>query len=76
TTEQWDLFTYHPLTEALGAGSMFVYDGRDRIYFTKDSTGRIMYYDLVKNIVVPSSSVPYGMGTAVIGNRMEIIETE
>jgi hypothetical protein len=67
--------TYFPITEVLGVGSMFAYDGDDRIYFTKDSTGRIMYYDLVKNITVPAGTIPYGMSTAIIGNRMEIFTT-
>lgn len=35
-----------------------------------------MYYDIAKNIVVPSSTPPYGMSTAISGNRMEIIQTE
>jgi hypothetical protein len=74
-TEQYDLLTYFPLTETLTSGSMFAYDGVDRIYFTKESTGRIMYYDVVKNITVPAGTIPYGMGTAVIGNRMEIFTT-
>jgi hypothetical protein len=74
-TDQHDLLTYFPITEVLGAGSMFAYDGDDRIYFTKDSTGRIMYYDLVKNITVPAGTIPYGMSTAIIGNRMEIFTT-
>ena len=74
-TEQHDLLTYFPLTETLAGGSMYAYDGADRIYYTKESTGRIMYYDLVKNITVPAGTIPYGMGTAVIGNRMEIFTT-
>lgn len=74
-TEQHDLLTYFPLTETLAGGSMYAYDGADRIYFTKESTGRIMYYDLVKNIIVPAGTIPYGMGNAVIGNRMEIFTT-
>lgn len=75
-TEQIDIFTPFPFTETLTTGSMYAYDGGDRIYFTKDATGRIMYYDIVKNIIVPCSTVPYGMSTAIIGNRMEIIQTE
>jgi len=47
----------------------------DRIYFTKDATGRVMYYDIVKNTVTNSSTVPFGMSTAIIGNRMEITKT-
>ncbi len=75
TSEHWELMSYFPQFETLTTGSMYVYDGLDRIYFTKDATGRVMYYDLVKNVVVPSSTVPYGMSTAISGNRMEIIQT-
>jgi hypothetical protein len=75
TTEHWELLSYFPQTETLTTGSMYCYDGVDRIYFTKDATGRVMYFDISHNIVVPSSTVPYGMSTAVSGNRMEIIQT-
>jgi len=54
---------------------MFEYNGKDRIYFTKDATGRIMYYDLAKNLVVPCSTVPFGMNTAIQGNRMFTMST-
>ena len=59
-------------------GASYCYDGVDRIYFVQGitTTAKVMYYDLVKNIVVPSSQFPYGMGAAVSGNRMEIIETD
>lgn len=76
TTEQVDFITYFPLTETLTAGSMFVYDGADRIYFTKESTNRVMSYDVTTNLVSPASTIPYGMSTALIGNRMEIVQTE
>ena len=75
-TEEVEFFTYFPLTETLTTGSMYAYDGKDRIYFHKDQTGRVMYYDIVKNIVVPYGMIPYGMSTAIIGNRMEIVQTE
>ncbi len=71
----WEPITQTPLTETYSLGSMFEYNGKDRIYFTKDTTGRIMYYDLVKNIVVPCSTVPYGMSTAIQGNRMFTMST-
>ena len=70
----WETITQFPNMETLTTGSMYSYDGVDRIYFTKEATGRINYYDIVTNLVMPSATVPYGMGTAVIGNRMEIIE--
>lgn len=75
TTEHWELMSYFPQFETLTTGSMYAYDGNDRIYFTKDATGRVMYYDLAKNIVVGSSTIPYGHSTVISGNRMEIIET-
>jgi hypothetical protein len=75
-TEEIDNFTTFPFSETLAAGSMYAYDGVDRIYFQKDATGRIYYYDITKNTVTNSSTIPYGMGTALIGNRMEITQTE
>lgn len=75
-TEQLEFITYFPFSETFTTGTMTSYDGDDRIYIHKDATGRIVYYDLVKNQIVNSSTVPYGMGTAILGNRMEIIETE
>jgi hypothetical protein len=74
-TERFDFFTYFPLTETLTTGSMYAYDGKDRIYFTKESTNRVMYYDVVKNQVFIAGMIPFGMGTAIIGNRMEIFTT-
>ncbi|NTV44108.1 MAG: hypothetical protein HGA67_00225 [Candidatus Yonathbacteria bacterium] len=77
-TEHWDLLSYFPQTETLTSGAMYVYDGVDRIYYIQGATtlAKLMYYDLVKNIVVPASQPPYGMGAAIAGNRMEIIETD
>ena len=75
TTEQFEFLTYYPFTETFSTGTMWVYDNADRIYIQKDATGRIIYYDLVKNQIVNSSTVPYGMSAAVTGNRMEIVST-
>jgi hypothetical protein len=74
-TEEIDNITYFPLTETYTTGSMYAYDGVDRIYIQKDATGRVMYYDIVKNIVVNSSTIPHLMGSATIGNRMEISQS-
>ena len=77
-TEHWETMSYFPQTETMTTGAMYCYDGDDRIYFLQGITtlAKLMYYDLVKNIVVPASQPPYGMGAAISGNRMEIIETE
>ncbi len=78
-TERWEKMSYFPQFETMTTGAMYCYDGEDRIYINLSTTlglsGRLMYYDLVKNIVVPSSTIPYGHSTAVSGNRMEIVET-
>lgn len=76
--EHWYNLSYFPQTETMTTGSMYVYDGVDRIYYVQGitTTAKVMYYDIAKNIVVPSSQPPYGMGAAVSGNRMEIIQTE
>jgi hypothetical protein len=75
TLDSWEYgFFLTPQTETLTTGSMYAYDENSRIYFTKDSTGRIYYIDIEKRAVVNSGTIPYGMSTAIIGNRMEIVQ--
>ena len=74
----WDFVTVgDAVSEVHTLGSMFDYNGKDRVYFTKggDTTGRVMYYDIPSNSVVTCSTVPYGMGAAVQGNRIFTIST-
>lgn len=61
--------------ESLGIGSMYSYDGRDRIYFTKDATDRLYYLDVVTGSVSPAPQWPYAVGTAIVGNRLDIVST-
>jgi hypothetical protein len=81
-TEHWEILSYFPQFETFTTGAMFVYDGNDRIYintstsFSGSVTGRILYYDVVKNRIENSSQPPYGHSTALSGNRMEIVKTE
>lgn len=76
TTETWD-YTYfqQPYSEYLTTGSMYSYDGEDTIYFQVNSLGRIMAYNVYTNTVDACSTIPYGMSTAITGNRMEIVKT-
>lgn len=60
--------------EGLTTGTMYAYDG-DRIYYIANATSRVYYYDIVKNEIVPFATIPYGMSTAILSNRMEIIQT-
>lgn len=74
----WEFVTVgDSVSEVHTIGSMFEYNGKDRVYFTKggDTTGRVMYYDIPTNNVVTCSSVPFGMGTAVQGNRIFTMST-
>lgn len=84
TADRYDILTetyeygyfYSPQSETLSTGSMYCYDGVDTIYYTKDSTGRIYSYNVNTNKISSAGTVPYGMSSAIIGNRMEIIITE
>jgi hypothetical protein len=75
TTDRISAINTAPLTETLTTGSMTAYDGQDRIYFHKDATQRVMYLDVVTGKVNGGSMYPYAAPTAIIGNRMEIIQT-
>lgn len=80
-TNTWDLtFACKPDTETFTVGTMYAYDGNNRIYIQKDSTGRIFYVDLETYAIHGAGTMPYvigtsGIGTAVNGNRMEVIQT-
>ena len=81
TTNTWyPAFVAGPDTEVFGLGTMYAYDGKDRIYIQKDSTGRLFYIDLSTFKAEGAGMMPYvigtsGIGTAVNGNRMEVIVT-
>jgi cob(I)alamin adenosyltransferase len=74
-TDRWALMHYAPIMETLTTGTMYAYDGGDRLYFTKDVTMRVYYLDLITNWVHGAGYYPYSAGTAIIGNRMEILQT-
>lgn len=61
--------------ELLSTGTMYAYDGANRVYYQANATGKIYYYDFVKNEIHTLGTVPYGMSTAILSNRMEIIKT-
>jgi hypothetical protein len=63
-----------PQFETFTTGSMYVYDGADKIYIHQPA-GRIYCLDLNTRQMSQAGQIPYGIITAVIGNRMEIVET-
>ena len=73
-TDTWEYGNFiPPQFETFTTGSMYAYDGVDRIYMNHNATNRIYYFDMIKRELVNSGTVPYGHGTAILGNRMEII---
>lgn len=62
-------------SENMGTGSMYVYDGGSRIYFTKDTHGIIDYLNVEDSGLNCYGTVPSGMGSAINGNRMAILTT-
>jgi len=75
STDSWDNMTITPQIETLTTGSMYAYDGRDRLYFTKETTLRCYFLDLDTNTLHGAGVYPYAAGTAILGNRMEIFTT-
>lgn len=76
TNELWDFVLFvTPQSETMTTGTMWAYDGGDKIYFTVNSTGRVECLDVVTHHVDGCGQIPYAMGTAIIGNRMEILKT-
>ena len=76
TSNTWEILGQVPNAETFTLGTMTAYDGDDRVYFHRDATGRIYYYDFIDNNIYNAGTIPYGMSTATLGNRMSIIKTE
>jgi hypothetical protein len=52
---------------------MYAYDENGRIYINIGATNRLAYLDLNTREFVNSGTIPYGHSTAILGNRMEIV---
>jgi hypothetical protein len=74
-----DTFQYgnfiSPQSLLFTTGSMYAYDGVDRVYMNLNATSSLQYFDLSKRESVNSGTIPYGHSTAILGNRMEIVDT-
>ena len=64
---------YVPFTETFTIGTMYAYDGNNRIYINQNNVNKIFYYDIAKKELVPSGVIPYGHSTATLSNKMEIV---
>jgi len=76
TSNTWEVLNQMPNSETFTTGTMTAYDGDDRIYIQRDATGRVLYYDFNDNNLYSYNTVPFGMSTATLGNKMSIIKTE
>jgi len=79
TTGVWDYTIFIiPQTETMNTGTMYTYDGGDWVYFTNATTSSSKIFRINVNTwkVEPCTAAPYGHNTAVIGNRMEIVQTD
>lgn len=73
------LWTYtallNPQTETVNTGTMTAYDGANKMYLQKDATGRIFQVDVNTISVDGAFQLTDLHGAAVLGNRMEIMNT-
>ena len=58
TANTWDILTPTPNAETFAAGTMIAYDGNDRVYIQRDSTGRVLYYDITDNNLYSYNVIP------------------
>lgn len=76
-TNTWKSLLYgaEPTATTLTTGSMYAYDDADRIIFTKDATGRLYSLNCITGVITATTITPYAHGTALVGNRMEVLTT-
>ncbi|MFN8995971.1 MAG: hypothetical protein ACK5X3_20220, partial [Pseudomonadota bacterium] len=63
----WAAITYAPAAETFTTGTKYCYL-KDRIYITKEATGRWFAFDVVENAMQPWSTMLYPHGTAILGD--------
>lgn len=65
----WAALTYGPATETFTTGSKYAYN-KDRIYITKEATGRCFAFDIADFNMTGWGQALYTQGTAVVGDTM------
>lgn len=77
TTDTWEYgnFISPQMNNIFSTGSMYAYDGVDRVYMNVIGSSSLQYFDVATRESVNSGTIPYGHSTAILGNRMEIVET-
>jgi len=77
TTDTWQYgnFISPQMNNNFTTGSMYAYDGVDRVYMNVNNSSSLQYFDVAKRESVNSGTIPFGHSTAILGNRMEIVDT-
>jgi hypothetical protein len=63
----WAAISYSPAVETFTTGTKYVYS-KDRLYLTKEATGRWFAFDLAENAMQPWGATTYTQGAAVLGD--------
>jgi hypothetical protein len=63
----WAAISYSPAVETFTTGTKYAYN-KDRLYMTKESTGRWFAYDFAENAMQPWGTATYTQGAAVLGD--------
>jgi|694.fasta_scaffold12166_7 hypothetical protein len=66
----------HMTGENLTTGTMYAYDGNNRIYIQPNTSARIIYIDTDKDTSESSGQIPAGMSTARQGRKFWVKQTE
>lgn len=75
-TGLWKIVRFQsPQSETFTTGSMSAYGGYDKLYIQKDATGRIYQLDINTLMIDGAFQLAGAHGGALIGNRMEVVET-
>ena len=78
TTGLWEYTMFvTPQTETMTTGTMYNYDGEDRLFFTPATATNSRVFVLNVNTLKVDciGQPPYGHGAAILGNRMELVTT-
>lgn len=63
----WAAISYSPAVETFTTGTKYAYN-KDRLYMTKESTGRWFAFDFAENSMQPWGTATYTQGSAVLGD--------
>lgn len=65
----WAAISYSPAVETFTTGTKYAYN-KDRLYLTKEATGRWFYYDFAENAMQPWGTMTYTQGAALLGDTV------